>query len=120
MQADGRAQQRVTCSRGQNLWPRWSPDGQRLVFISNRDGNWEIYTAAPDGSDERRLTRNLTVDTQPSWVRDTRDLVYVGLCRDPLDNAYRYGICLLRNSAYPDPLIVIPAQGEVYAPWWGR
>ena len=120
MQADGRNQQRVTCSRGQNLWPRWSPDGNRLAFISNRDGNWELYTIRVDGSDERRLTRNQAVDTQPTWVRNTLDLAFVGICRDPSDNSYRYGICLLRDTASPDPRLVIAAQTDVYAPWWGQ
>ena len=120
MQADGRNQQRLTCSRGQNLWPRWSPDGSRLVFISNRDGNWELYTIRVDGLDERRLTRNLTVDTQPTWVRNTSDVAFVGICRDPVNNAFRYGICLMRDNASGEARIVIPAQGDVYAPWWGQ
>ena len=36
--------------------PDWSPDGHRIVFTSNRDGNTEIYVMNADGTDPRRLT----------------------------------------------------------------
>ncbi len=118
MRSDGRAQQRVTCSRGQNLWPRWSPDGQRLVFISNRDGNWEVYTIRLDGSDERRLTNNQTTDTQPSWAPTGREIVYVGECFDLNTQSLRRGLCLLPLDRSEAPKLILPTQGDVYAPSW--
>ena len=36
--------------------PSWTNDGSRLVFISNAHGNYEVLSAAPDGTDIRRLT----------------------------------------------------------------
>lgn len=35
--------------------PRWSPDGSRIIFSSNRDGRYAIYSANPDGSKLQRL-----------------------------------------------------------------
>ena len=29
--------------------PRWSPDGRKIAFLSNRDGAMQIYLADPDG-----------------------------------------------------------------------
>ena len=29
--------------------PRWSPNGQRLAFLSDRDGNVELYVSPADG-----------------------------------------------------------------------
>ncbi|NIM52761.1 MAG: hypothetical protein GTO22_26535, partial [Gemmatimonadales bacterium] len=38
--------------------PAWSPDGTRIAFASNRDGNYEIYVMDADGSNPVRLTDN--------------------------------------------------------------
>jgi len=50
--------------------PDWSPDGRRIVFDSTRDGNWEIYTMAVDGSDVRRLTHHEADDARAKWSPD--------------------------------------------------
>ena len=54
MNADGSGQHRLT-TRGAE--PGWSPDGQKIAFKSERDGNGEIYTMNADGSGQRNLTR---------------------------------------------------------------
>src|SRR5262249_16731831 len=37
-------------------WPRFTPDGKRIVFISNRDGVPQVYVAGLDGRDVKQLT----------------------------------------------------------------
>lgn len=39
----------------------------RIVFESNRDGNWEIYVMNIDGSKQKRLTYDSAHDEFPSW-----------------------------------------------------
>ncbi len=51
----------------QNWLPSWSPDGSRLAFTSNRDGNPELYVMNADGTDAQRLTDNPAIDTSPTW-----------------------------------------------------
>lgn len=36
--------------------PRFSPDGKRIVFVSDRDGTDNVWTVAVDGSDAQQLT----------------------------------------------------------------
>lgn len=47
--------------------PYWSPDGSRIVFQSNRTGNFQIYMMNADGSDQVRLTNHRGNDYWPSW-----------------------------------------------------
>lgn len=52
-----------------NLYPDWSPDGERIAFISNRDGPFEIYIADKDGSGPVRITNNALTETMLDWSR---------------------------------------------------
>ena len=55
-----------------NAFSAWSPDGTRIAFTSNRDGDFEVYTMnAADGSDVRRLTFMPGFDGRCYWQRAT-------------------------------------------------
>jgi hypothetical protein len=68
--------------------PAWSPDGTRIAFAGVRDRNervctsdecayaGEIYTAAADGSDQRRLTENKGNDGDPRWSPDGSRILF--------------------------------------------
>jgi dipeptidyl aminopeptidase/acylaminoacyl peptidase len=51
---------------------RWSPDGQQIVFVSNKEGQQEIYVMRSGGGAARRLTNNPAHESAPSWSRDGR------------------------------------------------
>jgi len=57
--------------------PEASPNGRQLVFMSLRDGNWEVYSARIDGGDPRRLTKNSANDGLPTWSPDGRTIAFV-------------------------------------------
>ena len=57
-------------NRGNDMGPDWSFDGTRITFISDRDGNNEIYVMDADGSNQTRLTNDLGKDNRPSWSPD--------------------------------------------------
>jgi Tol biopolymer transport system component len=68
MDADGSDIVRVTDMAGhKNSAPAWSPDGTRIAFTSDRDGNSEIYVMDADGSNVVRLTRSEAQDFRPAW-----------------------------------------------------
>lgn len=60
-----------------DYYPSWSPDGTRIVFFSDRDGNYEIYTMNPDGSEQTRLTENPANDMRPCWSPNGRKILFV-------------------------------------------
>ena len=47
----------------------WSPTSDQIAFMSDRDGNWEIYVMNGDGTDQRRLTVNAAPDLNPQFLR---------------------------------------------------
>jgi Tol biopolymer transport system component len=49
----------------------------RIAFAANVDGNWEIYTINPDGSDLLQLTDNTEYDRFPAWSPDGTQIVFV-------------------------------------------
>jgi Tol biopolymer transport system component len=55
----------------------WSPDGNRLAFVTTRDGDDEIYVVGVDGSDPTNLTGNSARDTAPSWSPDGSRVAFV-------------------------------------------
>jgi Tol biopolymer transport system component len=56
--------------------PAWSPDGQRIAFISNRAGTNDLYVMNADGSNQRRLTRNAASESRPIWSPDGRTITF--------------------------------------------
>ena len=67
MNVDGSNQTRLTNSPAADEGPAWSPDGARLVFNSNRDGDHELYSMNRDGSGLVQLTNNNVDDGFAVW-----------------------------------------------------
>jgi Tol biopolymer transport system component len=57
--------------------PEASPDGQQVAFMSQRDGNWEVYIVNLDGSGLQRLTRNSANDGLPTWSPNGQHIAFV-------------------------------------------
>ena len=56
--------------------PRWSPDGSRIAFVSDRAGGDNIWIMNADGSGKRQLTKeDFRLLNQPSWSPDGRYIV---------------------------------------------
>lgn len=56
--------------------PRPLPGGNRLVFTAARDGRWDLWTVAMDGTDLRRLTDDACLDRDPVASPDGRWVVF--------------------------------------------
>src|SRR5882762_9131994 len=56
--------------------PAFSPDGARLAFVSQRDGNPEIYIMNSDGTGATRITNDPQADGRPSFTPDGQALVF--------------------------------------------
>lgn len=56
--------------------PRWSPDGRRVAFKSNRSGSYNLYVMNADGSNVVRLTDHGLNDHDPTWLPDGESMVF--------------------------------------------
>ena len=60
-----------------NMYPSLQPRGaQRIVFVSERRNNIDIYSANPDGSDVVRLTDHPADDLMPVWSPDGKRIAF--------------------------------------------
>ncbi len=60
--AAGGVARRLTAHPGQEMFPRFSPDGRWLAFTAQYDGNTEVYVMPSDGGQPRRLTHTATLE----------------------------------------------------------
>ena len=70
MNADGSNQTRVTNNAARDLDPSFSPDGSRISFSSDRDGDTEIMLMNADGTAQFPLTNNTAGDLNPAFTPD--------------------------------------------------
>ena len=70
VRSDGSELRRLTNDRAYDRRPAWSPDGKRLVFPSNRTGEFQIWVINADGSGLRPLTHASESLSAPVWSPD--------------------------------------------------
>jgi dipeptidyl aminopeptidase/acylaminoacyl peptidase len=82
--ADGAAEpRRFTSGVKNDADPRWSPDGSRLAFTSNRDGKaMQLYVMPLAGGEPCKLTSLKEDVTQPAWSPDGSTIAFVARVPD--------------------------------------
>ncbi len=102
-----------------NLVSSWSPDGSRIAFSSDRDGNMEIYLMDPDGGSVTSLTDHPARDVEPCWSPDGSQIAFSS------DRSGDYEIYVLNvNEAVQDMATASVRQltdnsNEDAGPVWG-
>jgi Tol biopolymer transport system component len=67
----------------------WSPDGSRILFLSNRGGNEDIYVINPTGGDPIALTNWPTDESNPNWSLDGKEIYFLsGREASPLNDVW--------------------------------
>ena len=79
MDADGGNRERLTENHSNEWDPVWSPDGRRIAFSSDKNGEFEkfaIYVMGVGGGNEQRLTNHRVFDWSPSWSPNGERIVF--------------------------------------------
>lgn len=79
MDYDGQRVRRLTTTSTINITPAWSVDGQRLAFVSWRDGRPGIYFLDTEGKLARVPTNPSELNSSPDWSPDGRKIVYTSV-----------------------------------------
>jgi len=96
--------QRVTETLTHDRLPRWSPDGKKIVFLSDRSGRDEVWISDEHGTPPKQLTDLDGQKSALSWAPDSKTLFYV--CEDAI---YRLSVADGKSSLIVRRGIDIPA-----------
>jgi uncharacterized protein YjdB len=67
---------KLSADTGSATDPAFSPDGSRIAFVSQRDGNAEIYVMNADGTGTTRVTNDPLTDGRPAFTPDGQTIVF--------------------------------------------
>ena len=72
----GGAAMRLSSPRGEESFPKFSPDGNTIAFTGNYDGNLDIYTMPAAGGLPKRITYHGATDRVVNWYPDGKSLLF--------------------------------------------
>ncbi|MCH7606407.1 MAG: trypsin-like peptidase domain-containing protein [Chloroflexi bacterium] len=118
MDVDGGNRIRLTDNSYRDDKPSWSPDGSKITFISDSEGDAkeQIYVIDSDGSNLRRVT-NGGDHSNPKWSPDGSQLVFE--FRPSSRDWWRLGIIDAVVTLGGGRQINIPGGGD-YSPTWSQ
>lgn len=88
-----------------NEWgPVWSPDGQRLAFLSDRAGQADIYLADANDMKGRRLTNTPAEERILAWSPDGVQILYIVVKRN-ISNSISFDIHVIKSDGSEQKLL---------------
>ncbi|HHL42439.1 MAG TPA: hypothetical protein ENJ42_02380 [Hellea balneolensis] len=111
---DGQNPVKLTNNPKYDAEPVINAKGDRIVFGSQRHGDFDIYTMNPDGSDVTRLTDILGYDGGPWWSPDSTKIVWRAWHPETKEDKARWADMMEKDYlvAVPLDLWVMNADGS--------
>ncbi len=79
VRADGTQGRPLTSGAFTETSPRWSPDGSRLLYVSNRSGKPQLYVHTMASRTDVALTNGDRAPSAPAWRADGRQVAFLAL-----------------------------------------
>jgi tricorn protease len=73
---EGGAARRLTSHLGDELYPKFSPDGKWVAFTGEYDGNPDVYVMPAEGGEPKRLTFHPSNDIVLGWTPDGKNILF--------------------------------------------
>jgi len=96
---------RLSSPRGEESFPRFSPDGSTLAFSGNYDGNTDIYTVPTMGGEPVRITQHPMDDRVLDWYPDGNGILYAS-SMEAGRQRYNQFFRIAKNGGLPQKLPV--------------
>jgi TolB protein len=100
--------QTLASSPAKDQFPSWSPDGSQVLFVTDRDGNNEIYVIATDGTHLVNLTQNPASDIYPVWSPSGRFIAFLSDRQEP----HAYELYTMNSDGTGQTRISIKTEAE--------
>ena len=112
---DGSGARRMTTARGEESDPVFSPDGSRIAFSGNYDGNTDVYVMPVEGGVPERLTWHPSGDAVQAFVPDGSAVMFRS-GRQVFTNRYTQLFTVSIEGGFPERLDVPNAFKATYSP----
>lgn len=76
MDADGQNMRRMTNNPTADFHPRWSVNGQQLLFVSTREEGSQAWLLPVNGGEAIQLTDFASGVSSPEWIGKTKDIIF--------------------------------------------
>jgi tricorn protease len=73
---EGGNARRLTSHVGDELFPKFSPDGKWIAFTGEYDGNPDVYVISSEGGEPKRLTFHPSNDIVLGWTPDGKNILF--------------------------------------------
>jgi tricorn protease len=84
---EGGLARQLSSPQGEEMFPKFSPDGQWIAFSGNYDGNTDVYLMPAAGGSPKRLTHHPGPDLVVEWYPDGKNILYRSQMQSP---SYRF------------------------------
>ena len=121
MEIESRRTQRLLEGPANDRLPTWSPSGDSIAFVSDREGSEGIWIASSDGSGSRRVgSLDARATSPPVWSPDGTKLAFSTLDRTrPGNVSYGRGVVLMLDLA-SGGAEELTAEGDEWWASWAR
>ena len=113
--AAGGAATRITDIFNDARQPAFSPDGKWIAFFAYRDGGYDLWAIAPDGTNQHKLTWGAFDDREPAWSHDGTRVAFSSDRGSPLGSDYNIWTLDMRSGELRQ---ITKNPADDYMPSW--
>ncbi|MCL4814560.1 MAG: PD40 domain-containing protein, partial [Vicinamibacteraceae bacterium] len=106
---------KLSSPAGEESFPRFSPDGSRLAFTANYDGNDDVYVVPAMGGDPVRLTHHPGGDRVQGWHPDGQRVLFTS-SRESGRQRYSQFYLVPAKGGLPEKMVIPYGEFGAFSP----